>query len=205
VAINELVRRALPLLAESAPDLQYLHLTGSNDPARIQSEYAAHRRRAVVRPFLTEMELALGAATLALSRAGASCLAEFAAMELPSILIPYPHAADNHQLHNAQALVQTGAARQIDQVAATPELVAATIVDLLGNQSARASIQAALRKWRVPEAARLVAARMLARMGLPTPGPVSEHEPTTQSFVPRKRKWMDGNPRSTHCPGAKQA
>ena len=65
--------------------------------------------------FLTEMDLALGAATLAVNRAGASSLAELAAMRVPAILIPYPYATDDHQFHNARALVRNGAARLITQ------------------------------------------------------------------------------------------
>ena len=99
--INDVILAALPMLAEKLSNLQFLHLTGPNDVEKVQSAYAQHKRRAVVRPFLTEMELALGAATAVVSRAGASSLAEIAAMGVPSILIPYPHAADDHQLHNA--------------------------------------------------------------------------------------------------------
>ena len=61
------------------------------------------------------MDLALGAANVAISRAGASSLAEIAAMRLPSLLIPFPAAADNHQFHNARAFETTGAARLLEQ------------------------------------------------------------------------------------------
>ena len=65
-------------------------------------------------PFLTEMELALGAATSAVSRAG-HLLAEFAAMQVPAILIPYPSAADDHQYFNARYFAESGAARMVGE------------------------------------------------------------------------------------------
>ena len=51
-----------PLLLKASPDLQFIHLTGPNDVTKVQSGYDALKAKAVVRPFLTEMELALGAA-----------------------------------------------------------------------------------------------------------------------------------------------
>ncbi len=56
------------------------------------------------------MHLALGAASAAISRAGASSLAELAAMRVPAVLVPYPAATDNHQYYNALAFEKTGAA-----------------------------------------------------------------------------------------------
>jgi UDP-N-acetylglucosamine--N-acetylmuramyl-(pentapeptide) pyrophosphoryl-undecaprenol N-acetylglucosamine transferase len=67
------------------------------DVEKVKAAYDARGFKAVVKPFLAEMDLALGAATAAVSRAGASSLAEIAAMRLPSLLVPYPAAADNHQ------------------------------------------------------------------------------------------------------------
>ena len=80
--LNDLVLSALPLLAQK--NWQWLHLTGASDFEKVQSAYAKLGLKAVVKPFLAEMELALGAATACVSRAGASSLAEIAAMRLPS-------------------------------------------------------------------------------------------------------------------------
>src|SRR5688572_2075967 len=71
-AINKLFFDALPALQLAAPELQFLHLTGPNDEENARAQYAAQKVKAVVHTFLTEMELALAAATIALSRAGAS-------------------------------------------------------------------------------------------------------------------------------------
>src|SRR5690606_32052069 len=119
-----------------------LHLAGSRDDASVRKAYQAANVRAVVRPFLTEMELALGAADAAVSRAGASSLAELAAMGVPPLLIPYPYAADNHQLANARAFETTDAARELTQSEATPERLADEIVALLTDTSLRDRLKA---------------------------------------------------------------
>jgi UDP-N-acetylglucosamine--N-acetylmuramyl-(pentapeptide) pyrophosphoryl-undecaprenol N-acetylglucosamine transferase len=164
-AINTLMVEALPLLLKAAPDLQYLHLTGPADIQKVQAGYDAHKARALVRPFLTEIELALGAAHVAVSRAGGSSLAELAAMRLPSILIPYPVAADNHQFHNAVAYADSGAAYLLEQKSATSEKLAALILRLVADRAAHEKMSQALQPWHQAGAAELIAERMLALMG----------------------------------------
>jgi UDP-N-acetylglucosamine--N-acetylmuramyl-(pentapeptide) pyrophosphoryl-undecaprenol N-acetylglucosamine transferase len=160
--INDLVLQAVPALLKASPDLQFLHLTGPSDVTKVQSGYDALKAKAVVRPFLTEMELALGAANVAVSRAGGSSLAELAAMRLPSVLIPYPTAADNHQLHNANAYVETGAALLLEQKSATGEDLASLILRLLTDNPAHAAMAKALEDWHNASAAELIAERMMA-------------------------------------------
>jgi UDP-N-acetylglucosamine--N-acetylmuramyl-(pentapeptide) pyrophosphoryl-undecaprenol N-acetylglucosamine transferase len=155
--INEMILSALPVLGNRATAWQWLHLTGPKDVARVEQAYAARGLKAVVKPFLLEMDIALGAATIAVSRAGASSLAEIAAVRLPSLLVPYPAAADNHQFFNAQAFVATGAARLLEQKKATPEQVAAMLSELMDNTAARAKMQAALAQWHAPRAAEQIA------------------------------------------------
>ena len=161
--LNRMVVSALPLLAKK--NWQWLHLAGPADGASVQAAYAAQGMTAVVKPFLAEMELALGAATAIASRAGASSLAEIAALRLPALLVPFPAAADNHQFFNAQAFVLGGAARCLEQKAATPEKVAAALVELVENAPARARLEAALQWWCAPGAAGQIAAHILRRSG----------------------------------------
>jgi UDP-N-acetylglucosamine--N-acetylmuramyl-(pentapeptide) pyrophosphoryl-undecaprenol N-acetylglucosamine transferase len=115
-----------------------------------------------VKPFLAEMDLALGAATVCVSRSGASSLAEIAAMRLPSLLVPYPAAADNHQFINARAFETTGAARLLEQKKSTPEKMAAIVRELIGDETARAKIQSALAQWHAPKAAEQIAEMILS-------------------------------------------
>jgi len=185
--INDLLIRSLPLLAEQFPCLQFLHLTGPNDSEKVGAAYASWNCRAVVRPFLTEMELALGAATVAISRAGASSLAEIAALRLPSVLVPYPAAADNHQFFNARAFVETGAARMLVQRDATPELLAEMLRDLMDNPARREAVAAALQRWHKADAAGQIAAKIVSTMernGVHIPSPVKNEALSKPNFPP---------------------
>ncbi len=173
--LNDLALGALPELIARHPDLQFVHLTGANDVDKVRAAYAAQletqntklKTRFIVQPFLTEMELALGAATLVVSRAGASSLAELAAMRVPSVLVPLPTSADNHQHFNARAFAETGAARMVNQRTTSPAPFAALVTELLANAAARVQMQAALARWHQPAAAADIAERMLRACGLP--------------------------------------
>lgn len=186
-AINELLARSATLLADRFASLQFLHLTGMKDHDRVAGAYRGAGQRALVRPFLTEMELALGAATVAVSRAGASSLAEVAAMQLPSILIPYPTAVDNHQFFNARSLVETGAARMLEQSSATPELLADLIAELLEKTNVAQAMRQALQRWHSPDAAQEIAADILKRIRR-SDGSVSAVEDISGSWAAAVKK-----------------
>ena len=158
--LNGMILSALPLLASK--NWQWLHLTGSNDFERVKAAYAAQKVKAVVKPFLAEMDLALPAATVAVSRAGASSLAEMAAVRLPSLLVPFPAAADNHQYFNALAFEKSGAAKLLEQKHSTPEKVAGILGELVENEATRSSVQAALAQWHAPKAAERIAGNILS-------------------------------------------
>jgi UDP-N-acetylglucosamine--N-acetylmuramyl-(pentapeptide) pyrophosphoryl-undecaprenol N-acetylglucosamine transferase len=166
-AINTAVLKALPLLSQRLPDLQDLHITGKGSSDTVAAAYKAHHCKAVVKPFLTEMEFALGAATVAVSRAGASSLAEMAAMRVPSILIPYPAAADDHQYHNARAFAQPGAARMLVQSQIKPELLTQAIAEMLGDPQMLGKMRDELEKWHFPNAANEIADSILRSLELP--------------------------------------
>ncbi|HEU6448341.1 MAG TPA: undecaprenyldiphospho-muramoylpentapeptide beta-N-acetylglucosaminyltransferase [Verrucomicrobiae bacterium] len=157
--LNEMILSALPLLAQK--NWQWLHLTGANDLEKVEAAYAVKNLKAVVKPFLSEMDLALGAATVCVSRAGASSLSEIAAKRLPSLLVPFPAAADNHQFFNAVAFEKSGAAELLEQKNSTPEKMAAILIELVENQNVRAQMQSALAQWHTPNAAALVVERIL--------------------------------------------
>jgi UDP-N-acetylglucosamine--N-acetylmuramyl-(pentapeptide) pyrophosphoryl-undecaprenol N-acetylglucosamine transferase len=161
--LNEMILSALPLIA--GKNWQWLHLTGANDFEKVKQTYAARAIKSVVKPFLAEMDLALGAATISVSRSGASSLAEIAAMRLPSLLVPYPTAADNHQFFNATAFEKTGAAKLLEQKNSTPEKVARILVELIENETMRSKIQSALAQWHAPKAAEHIAENILNAIG----------------------------------------
>jgi UDP-N-acetylglucosamine--N-acetylmuramyl-(pentapeptide) pyrophosphoryl-undecaprenol N-acetylglucosamine transferase len=160
IGLNEMILSALPLLA--GKNWQWLHLTGAADFEKIDQAYAARGMNAFVKPFFAEMDLALGAATACVSRSGASSLAEIAAMRLPSLLVPYPAAADNHQFVNARAFEKTGAAKLLEQKNSTPEEVAALLCELAGDAAVREKIQTSLVHWHAPKAAEQIAENILS-------------------------------------------
>ncbi len=159
--INNLLVNSLPLLKT---DWQFLHFTGAADAERVRRAYAEKNLRAVVHPFFSEMVVALGAATVAISRAGASSLAELAAMRVPAVLVPFPAAMDNHQFYNARAFEETGAARLLEQKDATPERLANMVAELISNAVVRDEMQAALAKWHAPKAAEEIAEIILRKV-----------------------------------------
>lgn len=165
--VNNLILNSLPILARHALQWQWLHLTGPNDVDKVKQAYAKHDLKAVVHPFLAEMDLALSAATACVSRAGASSLAELAAVQLPSLLIPFPAAADNHQWHNARAFEETGAAQLLEQHEATPEKVSRLLRDFVEDAAERNEMKAALAKWHAPRAAEQIAERILRSVARP--------------------------------------
>ena len=166
-AINELVIRALPFLADSGPDWQWIHLAGATDVEKVKHAYQAHGLAASVYSFFSKMELAMGAATAAISRAGASSLAEIAAVRLPAVLIPFPAATDNHQFHNARAFEQTGAARLLEQRTARPEDLSRALGELIHEQAVRQKMQASLANWHKPDAAEAIAQTILEKVEMP--------------------------------------
>jgi UDP-N-acetylglucosamine--N-acetylmuramyl-(pentapeptide) pyrophosphoryl-undecaprenol N-acetylglucosamine transferase len=157
--LNEMILSVLPLLA--AKNWQWVHLTGVHDFEKVKSAYAVRGIKALVKPFLAEMDLASGAATVCVSRSGASSLAEIAALRLPPLLVPFPAAADNHQFVNAAAFEKTGAAKLLEQKNSTPEKLAAILTELVESESLRLKMQTALAQWQAPKAAAQIAENIL--------------------------------------------
>ena len=152
-AINKAILEAVPTLSQAIPGIQFLHITGTGNFEAISAAYKSLTSRAKVFPFLREMEMALGAASVVVSRAGASSLAEIAAMQVPSILVPYPTAADDHQYHNARGFAQSGAARMIVQSQLRSETLANAITELVTDELIVQQMRTELSKWHYPSAA----------------------------------------------------
>lgn len=100
--INEAVDQMLPLLSASGLEIQLIHLTGSEKMAeRIKERCQILGISCYVQPFEKQMDLVLAAADVAVCRSGAMTVAELLYYQLPSLLIPYPFASDQHQRKNA--------------------------------------------------------------------------------------------------------
>jgi UDP-N-acetylglucosamine--N-acetylmuramyl-(pentapeptide) pyrophosphoryl-undecaprenol N-acetylglucosamine transferase len=197
--INELVITSLPLLKEMGHKWQWIHLTGAADLEKVRQAYAALGLNARVEAFVAEMELMMGAATAAISRAGASSLAEIAAMRLPAVLIPFPSATDNHQFHNARAFEQTGAAKLLEQSTAKPADLARELGGLMLNDPIRQAMQAALVRWQRPDAARQIAETILDVAGVPWHLVSSAATPAGDGGAADARSSNPSQPESSTC------
>jgi UDP-N-acetylglucosamine--N-acetylmuramyl-(pentapeptide) pyrophosphoryl-undecaprenol N-acetylglucosamine transferase len=120
--INRSLQNALPQLAGHA--LQVIHLTGKQDEQIMRESYAAAGIPAFVAAFHHRMEEAYSAADFCIARSGAASLTEVSHFALPSVLIPYPHAAEDHQTLNAKIFAQAGAAELLNEHEITGELLA---------------------------------------------------------------------------------
>jgi UDP-N-acetylglucosamine--N-acetylmuramyl-(pentapeptide) pyrophosphoryl-undecaprenol N-acetylglucosamine transferase len=163
--VNRLVTQSLPQLLAAAPELQIFHIAGNRDVESVRSAAAPFGSRVRVVAFHLEMDLALAAATVAVSRSGASSLAEFAAMRLPSVLIPYPAATDDHQRANARAMVRVGAARLLEQVGARPEDLVREVLELATDHAHRRAMAQSLAAIDSPGAAGRIAERVMTAIG----------------------------------------
>jgi len=183
--VNQLVMSAVPELTRRFPELQFLWLAGAHDVEEVRAFCRERNVPAKVRQFLPEMELAYGAATVAVSRSGAASLAEMAAMRIPAILVPLPGAADDHQHHNAANFERTGAAMMLDQRTATASDLVRTAGTLLNNESAREAMRSAQAQWHRADAAALIAERILSALGRSAPATVIHpNSPTSAVLAP---------------------
>jgi UDP-N-acetylglucosamine--N-acetylmuramyl-(pentapeptide) pyrophosphoryl-undecaprenol N-acetylglucosamine transferase len=155
--INELVLKTLPMWHNRRDDVQFIHLTGQADANIAEINYRRQRLIAVVQAFSTEMEHFYSLADVVISRSGAASLTELSHYGLPSILVPYPAAADDHQTYNARIFERAGAGRIMVESKTTPEELYEVIVGLLGDEALRRQMSAAAGKLAGEDAARRVA------------------------------------------------
>jgi UDP-N-acetylglucosamine--N-acetylmuramyl-(pentapeptide) pyrophosphoryl-undecaprenol N-acetylglucosamine transferase len=134
--------------------LQLLVLTG---PANLGIVAPAAERATgvLVRalPFLDRIELAFAVADMAVSRAGATTIAEQTVCGLPALLVPYPHATENHQEANARELERAGAASMVLDAELTPQVLLDRVHATLGDPGGLASMAERALAWAKPDAA----------------------------------------------------
>lgn len=155
--LDRTVAGAAEILAGAA-DLQLLVGTGPRHLDALRAAVEADRPlrvRAVA--FIERMDLAYSAADLAVSRAGANNITELTVCGVPAILVPYPHATENHQEANARELVRVGAADLLHDSALTPRVLAERIGSALADPPRLAAMTAAATAWAKPDADRRLA------------------------------------------------
>jgi UDP-N-acetylglucosamine--N-acetylmuramyl-(pentapeptide) pyrophosphoryl-undecaprenol N-acetylglucosamine transferase len=155
--LNQAVAGAVDVL-EGAADLQLLVGTGPGHLEILRSAVEAdHPLRVRALAFIERMDLAYSAADLAVSRAGANNIAELTVCGVPAILVPYPHAAEDHQEANARELVRVGAADLLHDEVLTPQVLAERIGSALADAQRLARMSAAALSWAKPDADRRLA------------------------------------------------
>lgn len=130
-----------------------IHQTGVKDAAWVKAEYEVAHRQVTVEPFIQDMDKVYMQADFLISRAGATTLAELSVLGKPAILIPYPYAADNHQLKNAEYYTEGGGTILFEEKMLTGSMLGAAVVDLVLDQEKREEMSVAQRLLGMPNAA----------------------------------------------------
>jgi UDP-N-acetylglucosamine--N-acetylmuramyl-(pentapeptide) pyrophosphoryl-undecaprenol N-acetylglucosamine transferase len=142
---------------------QIVHQTGVEQVKFVRDSYAQSGLSAVAAAFFDDMENRYSKAALAICRAGATTLAELACTGCPAILVPFPHAADNHQMRNAEVFRHAGAAVLVEQgsdAAETALRLADAVQQILRDQGKLATMSRGMRSLSRPDATQKVVAEL---------------------------------------------
>jgi len=154
-AINLAVVDALAHLRRGRP-IRMVHQTGAADREQVAEAYANAGIDAEVKAFFHDMASRYALADLVVCRAGATTVAELTALGKPALFIPYPFAADNHQEHNARALVDQGAARMMIERDLTGAGLTRCLDELIDDADRLAAMAARSKSLGKPDAAKAI-------------------------------------------------
>jgi UDP-N-acetylglucosamine--N-acetylmuramyl-(pentapeptide) pyrophosphoryl-undecaprenol N-acetylglucosamine transferase len=163
--INQKMTEALSQLEEIKSSLKFIHQTGREDLDLVSRVYHGKGFDALVKPFLEDMAMYYQISDLVICRSGASTIAELAVCGKAAILIPYPHAAHNHQFINAKRLVELGAAVMIRDEELSGPLLGKTILHLFNRPEERERMEKAIRQFGRPKAAQEIVDHCYALIG----------------------------------------
>jgi UDP-N-acetylglucosamine--N-acetylmuramyl-(pentapeptide) pyrophosphoryl-undecaprenol N-acetylglucosamine transferase len=161
--LNDTLPAALAALPSGA--IEVWHQTGESALAATRAAYAQRGLTARVDAFIDDMPAAYQWADAAVCRAGAMTVAELAAAGLPALLVPFPHAVDDHQTANAKVFSVAGAAKLIQQKDLTPESLTKLLTELLTNPGALKLMSEASRSLAIPDAAEKVTTSIMKNQG----------------------------------------
>jgi UDP-N-acetylglucosamine--N-acetylmuramyl-(pentapeptide) pyrophosphoryl-undecaprenol N-acetylglucosamine transferase len=131
-ALNVLIPQAVAYYyGHGGPELVITHQTGWQHQAATAAAYHSLGLSAVITPFISDMASAYVAADLVICRAGALTISELCVVGIAAILVPFPHAVDDHQTSNAQVLASQGAAMLLPQDQLTPQVLAENLQQLV--------------------------------------------------------------------------
>ncbi|MBM9536028.1 undecaprenyldiphospho-muramoylpentapeptide beta-N-acetylglucosaminyltransferase [Desulfobulbus alkaliphilus] len=160
--VNMLMMEAMETLARETESLRVIHQTGTADEEMVAQCYQSLGVEAEVVSFIQDMAGVYAKASLAVSRAGATTLAELAVMGVPALLIPYPYAADNHQATNAAYYAQGGGGLVLTESGLTGGILARSISRHLQNQEELHTMAANMKAMAVPDASERIVDECLA-------------------------------------------
>lgn len=161
-ALNQMLPRAVAVMSDADRSLvRIVHQTGEHDLSQVSAAYAEIGVTADVRPFIDDMAGEYCRADLVICRAGATTIAEVTAMGKACLFVPFPHAVDDHQRKNAEALLKKGACELLLEQEMNPESLASAIVRLIHNHAERRRIGANARGIARLDAARIIVDQML--------------------------------------------
>ncbi len=156
-ALNRVLCDSVSGLRERIPGIQVMHQTGERDFDETVAAYEKLGMPVGVSKFMDNMPAMFARADLVVCRAGASTVAEIAAAGKPTVFVPFPRAADDHQRRNAEAMQNAGAAVMIEEPNLTPARVVDTVAELLSDTAKLKAMSAAARGMAHPNAARDIA------------------------------------------------
>jgi UDP-N-acetylglucosamine--N-acetylmuramyl-(pentapeptide) pyrophosphoryl-undecaprenol N-acetylglucosamine transferase len=159
-SINNAFMDAMALM-KNTERFNIIHQTGINDEIQIQQRYKDLKIKVTARAFFHNMPQLLNTADLAIARAGAGTIFELCDVGLPAILVPFPHAADDHQTFNANALVKNDAALMIKDHELTGEILKDTLEDLMENNAKRGHMAEMMESLAMPNADEKIARHIL--------------------------------------------
>ncbi len=164
-SLNRLACSAIKALKDSGFSLTFLHQTGEKDLAQVQKFYAKHGIAGDVRPFISEMGRAYRAADLVVCRAGATTIAELTVVGRPSILIPYPFAAEGHQDLNARFMERMGAGIFLKEADTGAVKLSSNIETFMEDREKLAKMAQSAKKLGMPNAYRKIAENLVEIAG----------------------------------------
>ena len=150
--VNVLMLEAVEILREQHQPFRLIHQTGTADQEQLTNGYKQLGIDAEVTAFIRNMAEVYCRADLVVSRAGATTLAELAVMGLPALLIPYPHAADGHQVTNGEYYEKRNGCRLLCEAGLTGEILARTISECLQNREELHTMAANMKTMAMPDA-----------------------------------------------------
>ncbi len=151
--LNEAGRDSWPLFERERFPVRWIHQTGTQDFEPMRAAFASAKGEGAITPFLDDMPAAFAESDLVVCRSGAGAVAELAAAGKPSILVPFPFAADQHQLRNAEALERAGAAKLVLDKDMTGEALYRAVAALAGAPGELEAMGAKARALARPDAA----------------------------------------------------